>query len=71
MAAIAYTIDLTWLWVLLGVGAFLTVIATFVYAMTTQPRRPRQLRPDSGQLPDGSHERLDPGQTADSLRAAA
>jgi len=50
--------DLNWLWVFIGVGAFLTVIATFVYAMTSEsrPARPRRRTP-AARL-DGSHERL-------------
>lgn len=63
--AIAFTFDLTWLWVLMGVGAFLTVVATFVYAMTTQPQHTRQRHPIPGPV------RLAGSQESTGVRAAA
>lgn len=58
MAIINEVGDLTWLWVFMGVGAFLTGIATFVYAITTGPTRPRPRRHVPATQLDGSHERL-------------
>lgn len=60
---IAYSIDLTWLWVFMGIGAFLTIVMSFVFAMTTQPHGPRRTSRIPGSRPDGSHEQLDAGRT--------
>jgi hypothetical protein len=48
--------DLSWLWMCMAVGAFLTIIATVVYALTAEPR-PRH-RKTGAPWPTGEHEQL-------------
>jgi hypothetical protein len=55
-AATSVVADLSWLWVCMGVGAFLTIIATVVYALTAEPW-PRH-RKTSAPWPTGEHEQL-------------
>jgi hypothetical protein len=56
MALTSLALDFTWLWVCMGVGAFLTIIATVVYALTAEPR-PRHRR-TGAPWPTGEHEQL-------------
>jgi len=56
MALTSVTGDLTWLWVCLGIGAFCTIVATLVYALTSEPR-PRH-RKSRAPWPTGEHEQL-------------
>jgi hypothetical protein len=56
MALPILTFDFTWLWVCMGVGAFLTIIAAVVYALTGE-RRPRH-RKTRAPWPTGEHEQL-------------
>jgi len=65
MAIINEVGDLTWLWIFMGVGAFLTIIATFVYAVTSEPAHPRKRGPVPRPELDGSHERLGADMAAD------
>ena len=56
MELTSVTGDLTWLWVCMGVGAFCTIIATLMYALTAEPR-PRH-RWTGRPWPTGEHEQL-------------
>jgi hypothetical protein len=69
MVGISNIMDLSWLWVCIGVGAFLTVVAVCVYAVTADSRPAKSHRQERGTAPDGSHERLEGDKASDRSHA--
>jgi hypothetical protein len=63
--------DFTWLWVMVGIGAFVTVVATLVYALASQPTDSRPRTHTRASQLDGSHERLPEHYDADHVRTPA